>query len=96
METAKLFMSGNSQAVRLPKQYRFSGDEEGYAQMIAATAQKISRRLGYDEAPARAAARDSEAGRRERAARDDTRRARATNNAGHRTGNAATEAQETA
>ena len=27
METAKLFMSGNSQAVRLPKQYRFSGDE---------------------------------------------------------------------
>ena len=27
METAKLFMSGNSQAVRLPKNYRFSGDE---------------------------------------------------------------------
>ena len=27
METAKLFMSGNSQAVRLPKDYRFSGDE---------------------------------------------------------------------
>ncbi len=27
METAKLFMSGNSQAVRLPKHYRFSGDE---------------------------------------------------------------------
>ncbi|MEQ9236466.1 antitoxin [Coleofasciculus sp. E2-BRE-01] len=27
METAKLFMSGNSQAVRLPKSYRFSGDE---------------------------------------------------------------------
>ena len=27
METAKLFMSGNSQAVRLPKEYRFSGDE---------------------------------------------------------------------
>jgi len=27
METAKLFMSGNSQAVRLPKRYRFSGDE---------------------------------------------------------------------
>lgn len=27
METAKLFMSGNSQAVRLPNSYRFSGDE---------------------------------------------------------------------
>lgn len=27
MDTAKLFMNGNSQAVRLPKQYRFSGDE---------------------------------------------------------------------
>ena len=27
METAKLFMSGNSQAVRLPKSYRFPGEE---------------------------------------------------------------------
>ena len=27
METAKLFMCGNSQAVRLPKSYRFSGNE---------------------------------------------------------------------
>jgi len=27
MDKAKLFMSGNSQAVRLPKSYRFSGDE---------------------------------------------------------------------
>jgi len=27
METAKLFFSGNSQAVRLPKEYRFDGDE---------------------------------------------------------------------
>ena len=27
MDTAKLFMSGNSQAVLLPKSYRFSGDE---------------------------------------------------------------------
>ena len=27
METAKLFASGRSQAVRLPKAYRFSGDE---------------------------------------------------------------------
>ena len=27
METAKLFSSGGSQAVRLPKSYRFSGNE---------------------------------------------------------------------
>lgn len=27
METAKLFMNGDSQAVRLPQSYRFSGDE---------------------------------------------------------------------
>jgi antitoxin VapB len=26
METAKLFTSGNSQAVRLPKEFRFRGD----------------------------------------------------------------------
>ena len=29
VETAKLFMNGQSQAVRLPKEYRFSGDEVG-------------------------------------------------------------------
>ncbi len=27
METAKLFANGQSQAVRLPKEYRFSGNE---------------------------------------------------------------------
>ncbi|MDV7394415.1 type II toxin-antitoxin system VapB family antitoxin [Arthrospira platensis SPKY1] len=27
MKTAKLFMSGRSQAVRLPKEYRFSGKQ---------------------------------------------------------------------
>ena len=27
METAKLFINGRSQAVRLPKAYRFKGDE---------------------------------------------------------------------
>lgn len=27
METAKLFVNGKSQAVRLPKEYRFSGSE---------------------------------------------------------------------
>ena len=29
METAKLFMNGQSQAVRLPKEFRFSGNEVG-------------------------------------------------------------------
>ena len=29
METAKLFINGNSQAVRLPKDYRFQGNEVG-------------------------------------------------------------------
>ena len=29
METAKLFINGRSQAVRLPQEYRFSGDEVG-------------------------------------------------------------------
>ena len=27
MKTAKIFMNGRSQAVRLPKEYRFEGDE---------------------------------------------------------------------
>jgi len=29
MKTAKLFTNGQSQAVRLPKEYRFQGDEVG-------------------------------------------------------------------
>jgi len=29
MKTAKLFTNGQSQAVRLPKEYRFPGDEVG-------------------------------------------------------------------
>jgi len=29
MDTAKLFINGNSQAVRLPKEYRFPGNEVG-------------------------------------------------------------------
>jgi antitoxin VapB len=30
METAKLFQNGQSQAVRLPKEFRFQGDEVLY------------------------------------------------------------------
>ncbi|MCL1807823.1 MAG: type II toxin-antitoxin system VapB family antitoxin [Oscillospiraceae bacterium] len=33
MEPAKLFINGNSQAVRLPKEFRFSGSEV-YAQKV--------------------------------------------------------------
>ena len=33
METAKLFQNGQSQAVRLPKKYRFSGDRVFIKQM---------------------------------------------------------------
>jgi antitoxin VapB len=33
MDTAKLSKSGNSQAVRLPKEYRFVGDEVGIKRM---------------------------------------------------------------
>jgi len=29
MQTAKLFQNGKSQAVRLPKEFRFEGDEVG-------------------------------------------------------------------
>jgi antitoxin VapB len=33
METAKVFQNGKSQAVRLPKQYRFSGTEVGVSRL---------------------------------------------------------------
>ena len=36
--------------------YRFKGEEEGYVQMIAAVAQRISRRLGYTQAALKAVA----------------------------------------
>jgi len=33
MKTAKLFASGKSQAVRLPKEYRFTGTEVGISKL---------------------------------------------------------------
>ena len=33
MDTAKIFQNGQSQAVRLPKDYRFSADEVGIARL---------------------------------------------------------------
>lgn len=57
METAKLFMIGNSQTVRLPKSYRFSGDEvvikqarQDYLnQKFAAALQKFAEVLAIDQ-----------------------------------------------
>jgi len=37
METAKLFTNGNSQAVRLPKEYRFKGNKVGIKKIGNAT-----------------------------------------------------------
>jgi antitoxin VapB len=34
MLTAKLFTNGKSQAVRLPKEYRFAGNEVGVARIV--------------------------------------------------------------
>ena len=33
METAKLFANGQSQAIRLPKEFRFSGNEVGITRL---------------------------------------------------------------
>ena len=41
--------------------YRFRGEEEGYAQMIAEVAQRISRRLGHQGPQAAARARQASA-----------------------------------
>ena len=54
MTTAKLFINGRSQAVRLPKEFRFEGDEVGIKRVgsavllfpILRTGRHISRREG--------------------------------------------------
>ena len=40
MKTAKLFVNGSSQAVRLPKEFRFSGDEV-YIKKVGSTVMLI-------------------------------------------------------
>ncbi len=37
MDTAKLFVNGNSQAIRLPKEYRFKNKKEVYINKIGDT-----------------------------------------------------------
>jgi antitoxin VapB len=64
VETAKLFLNGRSQAVRLPKAYRFEGMSEVYIQrdgdriVLSPTRKPPMQRLidalaGFDNFPAR-------------------------------------------
>ena len=45
--TAKLFTNGNSQAVRLPKEFRFSGSEV-YAQKIGDTVMLVPKEKAWE------------------------------------------------
>ena len=47
MMTAKLFTNGNSQAVRLPKEFRFSGSEV-YAQKIGDTVMLVPEEKAWE------------------------------------------------
>ncbi|HBN10978.1 MAG TPA: AbrB/MazE/SpoVT family DNA-binding domain-containing protein [Ruminococcus sp.] len=47
MMTAKLFTNGNSQAVRLPKEFRFSGSEV-YAQKIGDTVMLVPKEKAWE------------------------------------------------
>ncbi len=47
MQTAKLFMNGRSQAIRLPKEYRFEG-EDVYIKKYEDVVVLIPRNSGWD------------------------------------------------
>ena len=47
MLTAKLFVNGSSQAVRLPKEYRFAGTEV-YAQKIGDTVMLVPKEKAWE------------------------------------------------
>ena len=47
METAKLFVNGQSQAVRLPKEYRFSGTEV-YIQKVGNAVMLFPKELAWE------------------------------------------------
>lgn len=47
MLTAKLFLNGSSQAVRLPKEYRFAGTEV-YAQKIGDTVMLVPKEKAWE------------------------------------------------
>jgi len=51
MQTAKLFASGKSQAVRLPKEFRFAGTEVGivkFGQMVVLYSKENADNLFFD------------------------------------------------
>lgn len=54
MKTAKVFMHGNSQAVRLPKEFRFAGDEV-MVQRTTAGVLLMPKRITFEQAMAVAA-----------------------------------------
>ena len=47
MKTAKIFINGRSQAVRLPKEYQFAGDEV-YINRVGAMVVMFPRDKGWD------------------------------------------------
>ena len=47
MDTAKIFMTGRSQAVRLPKEYRFAGDEV-FIKRVGDAVVLMPRKLSWD------------------------------------------------
>ncbi|HRH89134.1 MAG TPA: type II toxin-antitoxin system VapB family antitoxin [Rubrivivax sp.] len=71
METAKLFLNGRSQAVRLPKAFRFEGQSEVYIErdgdriILSPTRRPPMQRLidaldGFEDFPARQQPRKSD------------------------------------
>jgi len=48
MDTAKLFKTGRSQAVRLPKEYRFEGDEV-YIKRVGAAVVLLPKKKTWDD-----------------------------------------------
>jgi len=48
MQTARVFMNGNSQAVRLPKDFRFEEDEV-VIKRVGHTVMLIPKRYAYDD-----------------------------------------------
>ncbi len=48
MQTARLFVNGNSQAVRLPKEFRFEGDEV-VIKKVGNAVLLLPKRYAYDD-----------------------------------------------
>lgn len=48
MKTAKIFRSGRSQAVRLPKEFRFNQDEDVYIKKVGSVVMLIPRSVFWE------------------------------------------------